>query len=113
MAIYTQKYEENDWKLIIGGVGIKIEKLTIRGGTIIRDSREAGRCPEYGFRPQMSRQMQVGHDYSLSRLDMPIHCHASPAKRFPPKTVNEKKFLSIQSQTFILTKNQSDYSMVL
>ena len=59
------------------------------GETIIRDSKEAGRCPEYGFRPQMSIQMQVGHAYSLSRFDMPIHCHASPAKRFPPKTVNE------------------------
>ena len=64
-------------------------------------------------RPQVSREM------------LPIHCHArtclfnatlectSPAKRFPPKTVNEKKFLSTKSLTFILTKNQSDYRMVL
>ena len=47
-------------------------------------------------RPQVSREM------------LPIHCHAwtclsivafectSPAKRFPPKTVNENKFLSTQ-----------------
>ena len=64
-------------------------------------------------RPQVSREM------------LPVHCHAwtclsiitlectSPAKRFPPKTVNEKGFLSTQSLTFVLTKNQSDYSMVL
>ena len=49
---------------------------------------------------------------------MTVHCHAwtclsivtyeckSPAKRFPPKTVNEKKFLSTQSLPFVLTKNQ-------
>ena len=48
---------------------------------------------------------------------MPIHCHAwtwrsnatlectSPAKRFTPKTVNEKKFLSTQSLAFILIIN--------
>ena len=56
-------------------------------------------------RPQVCREM------------LPIHCHAwtclsivtlectSPAKRFPPKTVNEKKFPSTQSLTFILTEH--------
>ena len=68
---------------------------------------------DYSCRPQVSREM------------LPVHCQAStclsnatlectsPAKRLPPKTVNEKKFLSIQSLTFILSKNQSDHSMVL
>ena len=63
-------------------------------------------------RPQVKRQM------------LPIHCHAwtclsivkleciSFAKRLPLKTVNENKFFSSESLTFILTKNQSDYSMV-
>ena len=60
----------------------------------------------YHCRPQLSRQM------------LPIHCHAwsclsnamleciSPTNRFPPKTVNEKKFLSTESLTFILTEKQ-------
>ena len=55
--------------------------------------------------PQMSKQI------------LPINCHAwtclsivtlectSPAKRFPPKTVDEEKFLSTQPLNFILTKN--------
>ena len=58
-------------------------------------------------RPQVSREM------------LPIHCHVGaclsivtlectyPAKRFPPKTINEKKFPSAQSLTLILTENQS------
>ena len=29
-----------------------------------------------------------------------------PAKKFPPKTANEKKYLSTQSLIFILTKNK-------
>ena len=57
-------------------------------------------------KPQVSRQM------------LPIHCHAGtcwsivtlecalPAKRSPPKTVNEKKSHSTQSLTFTLTENQ-------
>ena len=61
----------------------------------------------------------------VNRKILPIYFHVwiclsivtlectSPAKRFPPKTINEKKFLSTQSLTFILTENQSDYSMVL
>ena len=60
----------------------------------------------------------------VSRKMLPVHCHAwtcisvvtlectSPAKRFPPKTVNEKKFLSTQSLIFILSQNQSDFSIV-
>ena len=51
----------------------------------------------------------------MSREMLPVHCHAwtclsivtlectSPAKRFPPKTVNEKKFISNQSLIFILS----------
>ena len=57
-------------------------------------------------RPQVSREM------------LPVHCHAwtylsivtlectSPAKRFLPKTVNEKKVLTTQSLAFILIENQ-------
>ena len=37
----------------------------------------------------------------------------TPTKRVPLKTVNEKKFLSTKPLTFILTKNQSDYSEAL
>ena len=36
--------------------------------------------------------------------------YISPDKRFPPKTVNEKKLLSTQSLIFISTKNQLSYS---
>ena len=77
-------------------------------------------------RPQVSRQIPrvdfkwvgryllstvtLGHPYPFSRLS--IQC-TSPAKRSPPKTVNEKKFLSTQSLTFISAWKQSDYSMVL
>ena len=79
------------------------------------------------MQPQVSRQTpRVGlKQAGRYKLNIPIHCHAwtylsivtlkctSSAKRFPPKIVNEKKFLSIESLTFILTKNQSDYSMIL
>ena len=63
-------------------------------------------------RPRASREM------------LPIPCHAqtclstvtpectSHAKRFSPKTANEKKFLYTKSLTFILTKNQSGNSTV-
>ena len=59
-------------------------------------------------RPQVNREV------------LPIHCQAwacpsivtlectSPAKRFPPKIVNEKKFLSTQSLTFVLTKPRTN-----
>ena len=74
----------------------------------------------YGPRPQVSRQMSgVGlkwvRRYCLSWTCLSIVMleRTSPAKRFPPKTVYEKEFLSTQSLTFALTKNQSDYSMVL
>ena len=76
--------------------------------------------------PQGSSEQADGQSSpQVSREMLPIHCLAwtclsivklectSPAKRFPPKTVNEKKFLSTQSLTFILTENQSGYSMVL
>ena len=46
-------------------------------------------------------------------LGRSVFHYSSRAKRLPPKTVNEKKFLSTQSLTFVLTKNLSDYSMIL
>ena len=53
--------------------------------------------------------------YPLSRWTCPsvttFEC-TSPAEIFATKTVNEKKFLSTQSLTFILTENQSNYNMV-
>ena len=76
--------------------------------------------------PQASSEQADAQSRSQVRREMlPIHCHTwtclsivtlectSPAKRFPPKTVNEKKFLSTQLLTFTLTENQSGYSMVL
>ena len=64
-------------------------------------------------RPQVSRQMPPIHCHDWTCLSIVTLERTSPAKRFPPKTVNENKFLSTQSLTFILTKNQSDYSMIL
>ena len=78
--------------------------------------------------PQVSKQMTVGPadpariqlQASSEKADASSTCFSivtlectSPAKRFPPKTVNEQKFLSPQSLTFILTKNQSSYRIVL
>ena len=72
-----------------------------------------------------SEQADTESRPQLSREILPIHCQAwtcpyivmlnytSPAKRFLPKIVNEKKYLPTQLLTFILTKKQSDYSMVL
>ena len=37
----------------------------------------------------------------------------SPAKRFPPKTVNEKEFLSTQSLTFVLTRTNEHYNKIV
>ena len=64
-------------------------------------------------RPQMSREMLPAHYHAWTCLFIVTLECTSPAKIFPTKTVNEQKFLSTQSLTFILTKNQSDYSMVL
>ena len=72
-----------------------------------------------------SEQAEAQSRLKKSRQMLPILYHAwtclsivtlectSSAKRFLPKTVNEKKFLSTQSLTFILTKIQSDYNMGL
>ena len=94
-----------------------IDKLHPLGQTWHRSSRKMPLLPRQASseqedgqsRPQVSRQM------------LPIHCHAyllivtlectSPAKGFPPKNFNEKKFLPTQSLIFILNENQSDDSM--
>ena len=94
-----------------------IVNLSIRWHTSSRKMplllQVSGEQADTQSRPQVRREM------------LPIHCHdwtclliftlecTSPAKRLPPKTANEKKFLSNKSLTFVLTKNQSDYSMVL
>ena len=57
-------------------------------------------------RPQVSRQMLPIHFHSWTCLSIVMLESTSCAKRFPPKTLNEKKFLSTQSLTFILTENQ-------
>ena len=64
-------------------------------------------------KPQVSIQMLSINFHAWAYLSIVMLECTLPAKRFPPKTVNEKKFLSTQSLIFILTKNQSDYSMVL
>ena len=73
----------------------------------------------------LSEQADSQSRCQVSRETLPTHCHASTclsivtlectsaSKRFPPKTVNEKKFRFNQSLTFILTENQSGYGMVL
>ena len=110
-------------------VGKKISSTIIRNWNILV-SKDGGVTTtvvgnqEYCPRPQVSRQMlRVGFKWCMAIL--PIHCHpwtclsivtlacTSPTKWIPWKTANEKKFLSTQSLTFVLTKNQSDYSMVL
>ena len=59
----------------------------------------------------------------VSKEMLPIRCHGcsglsnamvectSPVKRFPPKIANEKKLLSTESLTFILTKIEPDYRL--
>ena len=62
-----------------------------------------------GLRPHASgEQADAQSRPQVSREMLPVHCHAwtclsiatlectSPAKRFPSKTVDEKKFLSTQ-----------------
>ena len=64
-------------------------------------------------RPEVCREMLHIHSHAWTCLSIVTLECTSPTKRFPPKTVNEKTSLSTQSLTFILTKNQSDDSMVL
>ena len=64
--------------------------------------KQVGRCPEpHATRPKVSMQMTG---------QITLDC-TSPVKRFPSKTLSEKKFFSTQSLTVILTKNESDYHM--
>ena len=95
----------------------------------IKFPRKVVRKLEYDVSmPQVSRQITVGpadparplYQASSEYADATWTCLSivtlectSPAKRFPPKTVNEKKFHPTQSLTFILAKKQSDYYMVL
>ena len=64
-------------------------------------------------RPEVSREMLYIYCHAWTCLSIVTLECTSPAKRFSPKTANEKKFLSTQSLTFILIQNQSDDSMVL
>ena len=57
-------------------------------------------------RPEVSREMLRIHCHAWTCLSIVMLECSSSAKRFLSKTVNEKKFLSSQSLTFILTDNQ-------
>ena len=64
-------------------------------------------------RHQVSREMLLVHWQAWICLSIVTHEYTLTTKRFPPKTVNEKKFLSSQSVTFVFTKNQPDYWHIL
>ena len=46
--------------------------------------------------PQVSREILPIHCHTLTCLSNAMLEFTSPAKRFPPKATNEKKFLSTQ-----------------
>ena len=80
-----------------------------------KDHRNPWVVRKWGYDPrlQVSRQMSrvslkwVGRCYLSWKClsNSTLECE-SPAKSFPPKTVNEKRFLSTQSLTFILSESQ-------
>ena len=87
----------------------KLAHFSKETGLLLQASNEQA---DSESRPQVSREVLPIHCQAWTCPSIVMLNYTSPAKRFLPKIVNEKKYLPTQLLTFILTKKQSDYSMV-